>query len=146
MTVWTITGPQLSLAPGYHSPQLTLALGATTTFTRSSRLLRSIKLASLISSRSLSRLAPHSPSEPAGVTAQTSSLALVIVSHDREFLDRVCTKIVETEQGVAYSHNGNYRSFLKFKLEREELQVTLISGLPSSNIPAICCCGAVHHC
>ena len=29
---------------------------------------------------------------------QTSNLALVIVSHDREFLDRVCTKIVETEQ------------------------------------------------
>ena len=29
---------------------------------------------------------------------QTTNLALVIVSHDREFLDRVCTKIVETEQ------------------------------------------------
>merc|ERR1719171_1769095 len=52
---------------------------------------------------------------------QTSSLALVIVSHDREFLDRVCTRIVETEQGVAYPHNGNYRSFLKAKEQRSEL-------------------------
>jgi len=54
---------------------------------------------------------------------QTSSLALVIVSHDREFLDRVCTKIVETEQGVAYSYNGNYRTFLDQKGEREALQM-----------------------
>lgn len=32
------------------------------------------------------------------------------------------TKIVETEQGVAFSHNGNYRSFLKAKGEREAIQ------------------------
>ena len=54
---------------------------------------------------------------------QTSSLALVIVSHDREFLDRVCTKIVETEQGVAYSYNGNYRTFLEQKAAREAIQM-----------------------
>ena len=42
-------------------------------------------------------------------------LALVVVSHDREFLDRVCTKIVETEFGVTYSYTGNYRSYLKQK-------------------------------
>lgn len=35
---------------------------------------------------------------------QTEGLALVLVSHDREFLDRVTTKIVETEQGVAHSY------------------------------------------
>ena len=54
---------------------------------------------------------------------QTEKLALVIVSHDREFLDRVCTKIVETNQGVAYSYNGNYRAFLDQKKEREALQM-----------------------
>jgi len=54
---------------------------------------------------------------------QTSSLALVLVSHDREFLDRVCTKIVETEQGVAHSYNGNYRTFLEQKGEREALMM-----------------------
>jgi len=46
---------------------------------------------------------------------QTSSLALAIVSHDREFLDRVCTKIVDTERGVAKSYPGNYREFLRQK-------------------------------
>jgi len=54
---------------------------------------------------------------------QTEKLALVIVSHDREFLDRVCTKIVETNQGVAHSYNGNYRAFLTQKGEREALQM-----------------------
>ena len=54
---------------------------------------------------------------------QTSSLALVIVSHDREFLDRVCTKIVETVQGEAFSYNGNYRNFLMQKGERDALQM-----------------------
>merc|ERR1719171_137239 len=54
---------------------------------------------------------------------QTEKLALVIVSHDREFLDRVCTKIVETNQGVAYSYNGNYRAHLKQKAEREALEM-----------------------
>ena len=54
---------------------------------------------------------------------QTSSLALVIVSHDREFLDRVCTKIVETEQGVANSYNGNYRTFLEQKKANDEVRM-----------------------
>ena len=53
---------------------------------------------------------------------QTSDLALVIVSHDREFLDRVCTKIVETELGVATSYNGNYRQFLEQKEARVAIQ------------------------
>jgi len=52
---------------------------------------------------------------------QTSKLALVLVSHDREFLDRVCTKMVETEYGVTHSYPGNYRSFLKLKGERVRL-------------------------
>ena len=33
------------------------------------------------------------------------SIAMVIVSHDREFLDRVCTKIVDTEGGVCASYD-----------------------------------------
>ena len=49
---------------------------------------------------------------------QTEQLALVIVSHDREFLDRVCTKVVETEYGTTYSYNGNYRDYLRQRDER----------------------------
>ncbi len=42
---------------------------------------------------------------------------MVIVSHDREFLDRLCTKIVETERGVSTVYLGNYSSYLQQKSE-----------------------------
>ena len=42
---------------------------------------------------------------------------MVIVSHDREFLDRLCTKIVETERGVSTTYLGNYSSYLAQKAE-----------------------------
>lgn len=31
---------------------------------------------------------------------------MVIVSHDREFLDQLCTKVVETERGVSATYKG----------------------------------------
>ena len=46
------------------------------------------------------------------------TLAMVIVSHDREFLDQVCTRIVDTDKGVCTSYNGNYSKFLRAKRER----------------------------
>jgi len=54
---------------------------------------------------------------------RTEKLAIVVVSHDREFLDRVCTKIVETEFGKTYSYKGNYRSYLAQKKERTALEM-----------------------
>ena len=42
---------------------------------------------------------------------------MVIVSHDREFLDRLCTKIVETERGISTTYLGNYSSYLQQKAE-----------------------------
>ena len=45
---------------------------------------------------------------------------LVVISHDRAFLDRVCNQIVETERGVSRSYLGNYSQHLEQKaLERE---------------------------
>ena len=47
-------------------------------------------------------------------------VAMVIVSHDRSFLDKVCTRIVNTERGQSKSYLGNYSSYLKqrdFELE-----------------------------
>ncbi len=45
---------------------------------------------------------------------------LVVISHDRAFLDRVCNQIVETERGVSRSYLGNYSQHLELKaLERE---------------------------
>ena len=47
---------------------------------------------------------------------------MVIVSHDREFLDQLCTKIVETEQGVSHSYKGNYTQYTASKAERNAQQ------------------------
>ena len=48
---------------------------------------------------------------------------LVVISHDRAFLDRVCNQIVETERGVSRTYLGNYSQHLEQKaLEREASQ------------------------
>jgi len=51
------------------------------------------------------------------------SCPLVVISHDRAFLDRVCNQIVETERGISRSYLGNYSQHLELKaLEREASQ------------------------
>ncbi|MFO0039460.1 MAG: ABC-F family ATP-binding cassette domain-containing protein [Synechococcaceae cyanobacterium] len=51
---------------------------------------------------------------------RAQSVPLVVISHDRAFLDRVCNQIVETERGVSRSYLGNYSQHLEQKrLERE---------------------------
>ncbi len=48
------------------------------------------------------------------------TIPLVVISHDRAFLDRVCNQIVETERGVSRTYLGNYSQHLEQKaLERE---------------------------
>ncbi|MBD1808331.1 ABC-F family ATP-binding cassette domain-containing protein [Microcoleus sp. FACHB-SPT15] len=49
---------------------------------------------------------------------------MVIVSHDREFLDRLCTQIVETERGVSSTYLGNYSAYLQQKAEAQEAQLS----------------------
>jgi len=49
-----------------------------------------------------------------------SDLTLLMVTHDRYFLDRVCTQILEIEQGRAFLHKGNYGYFLEKKAQRME--------------------------
>ncbi|MFM7447009.1 MAG: ABC-F family ATP-binding cassette domain-containing protein [Leptolyngbyaceae cyanobacterium] len=50
---------------------------------------------------------------------------MVIVSHDREFLDRLCTQIVETERGISTTYLGNYSAYLEQRaLNREAQQST----------------------
>jgi ATP-binding cassette subfamily F protein 3 len=49
---------------------------------------------------------------------------MVIVSHDREFLDRLCTQIVETERGVSTTYLGNYSAYLQQKAELQEAQLS----------------------
>lgn len=47
--------------------------------------------------------------------------ALVMVTHDRYFLDKVCNRIVEIDKGRTYSYNSNYEGFLMLKAERENI-------------------------
>ena len=49
--------------------------------------------------------------------------ALLMITHDRYFLDVVVNKIVELDDGNLYSYEGNYNSYLEKKLEREEMEV-----------------------
>jgi ATP-binding cassette, subfamily F, member 3 len=48
---------------------------------------------------------------------------MVIVSHDREFLDRLCNQIVETERGISNTYLGNYSSYLTQKAEQKLAQM-----------------------
>lgn len=49
-----------------------------------------------------------------------SNVTLLMVTHDRYFLDRICNHILEMDAGNLYNHNGNYAYYLKKKAEREE--------------------------
>lgn len=51
-----------------------------------------------------------------------SSMTLLMVTHDRYFLDRVCNKIFELYQGVMYTHNGNFDYYVRKSREREEVK------------------------
>lgn len=51
--------------------------------------------------------------------------ALLMITHDRYFLDRVTNKILELDRGTMYSYEGNYTSFLEKKMERLQLEQTL---------------------
>lgn len=46
--------------------------------------------------------------------------AVLMITHDRYFLDRVSNRIMELDQGRAYFYEANYSRFLELKLEREE--------------------------
>ena len=47
---------------------------------------------------------------------------LIMVTHDRYFLDRVTNKIVEIDNHTLYSYDENYSGFLKLKAEREDME------------------------
>lgn len=47
------------------------------------------------------------------------NITLLMVTHDRYFLDRVCNEIIELDNGKLYSYKGNYSYFIEKKQERE---------------------------
>ncbi|MFC5701846.1 ABC-F family ATP-binding cassette domain-containing protein [Cohnella faecalis] len=50
--------------------------------------------------------------------------ALLMITHDRYFLDRVSNRVLELDQGRAYFYEANYSRFLELKLEREEREAS----------------------
>ncbi|THH35522.1 ABC-F family ATP-binding cassette domain-containing protein [Neolewinella litorea] len=53
---------------------------------------------------------------------QSPNLTLLMVTHDRYFLERVCNRIIELEGGNIYHYTGNYSDFLDKKATREETE------------------------
>ncbi len=53
---------------------------------------------------------------------QSTNLTLLMVTHDRYFLERVCNRIIELEGGNIYHYTGNYSDFLNKKATREETE------------------------
>ncbi|MCB9251196.1 MAG: ABC-F family ATP-binding cassette domain-containing protein [Flavobacteriales bacterium] len=54
----------------------------------------------------------------------SKNITLIMVSHDRYFIDRVCNKIVELDQDTIYTYKGNYNYFLEKKSERLQIAAT----------------------
>ncbi len=53
------------------------------------------------------------------VLLKSHSITLLMITHDRYFLDNVATQIIELDGGKLYHHNGNYAKFLENKSARK---------------------------
>lgn len=54
---------------------------------------------------------------------RASTMPMVIVSHDRHFMDRLCTTIVEMERGVSSLYLGNYTAYVEARRLNKEVQL-----------------------
>lgn len=53
----------------------------------------------------------------------TCRKSIIMVTHDRYFLDSVSDRIIEIDKGKIYSYKTNYSGFLELKAEREEMEL-----------------------
>ncbi len=56
----------------------------------------------------------------------TGSKTVLLVTHDRYFLDNICTEIRELDRGNLFTYKGNYSYFLEKKSERETIDAVMI--------------------
>jgi len=56
----------------------------------------------------------------------TGSKTVLLVTHDRYFLDNICTEIRELDRGNLFTYKGNYSYFLEKKAERETIDAVMI--------------------
>lgn len=52
----------------------------------------------------------------------STNITMLLVTHDRYFLDEICDEILELEDGKLYRHKGNYSYYLEKKAERDEME------------------------
>ncbi|UBM60352.1 ABC-F family ATP-binding cassette domain-containing protein [Marinilongibacter aquaticus] len=52
----------------------------------------------------------------------SSNITLLLVTHDRYFLDKVCNRILEIEDNQIFKYTGNYAYYLEKKAERREIE------------------------
>jgi len=52
----------------------------------------------------------------------SSKMSILMITHDRYFLDRITNKIIELRHSKLYSYEGNYSVFLEKKLERDQIE------------------------
>ncbi len=57
-------------------------------------------------------------------TLSAQKTTLLLVTHDRYFLERVCNEIIEIDDGKVYEYKGNYDYFLEQKSLRQEVQLS----------------------
>lgn len=60
-----------------------------------------------------------------------SQMTLLMVTHDRYFLDAICNEIIELEEGDLYKYKGNYTYYLEKKAERQAVLQTNIDKAKS---------------
>ncbi|UIR55751.1 ABC-F family ATP-binding cassette domain-containing protein [Sphingobacterium sp. SRCM116780] len=56
----------------------------------------------------------------------TGNKTVLLVTHDRYFLDNICTEIRELDRGKLFSYKGNYAYFLEKKSEREAIDSVMV--------------------
>ena len=56
-----------------------------------------------------------------------STMTLLMVTHDRYFLDRVCSEIAEIDKGTTFTYRGNYAYYLEKRQERLDVERSEIS-------------------
>ncbi len=49
-------------------------------------------------------------------------ISIIVISHDRYFLDKLCNKVIFIDNGISHTFNGNYSFFLKQKLINDDIQ------------------------
>jgi ABC transport system ATP-binding/permease protein len=66
---------------------------------------------------------------------QAANVAMLVVSHDRWFLDAICTRIWEVHDGAVHAYDGGYAAYVLAKAERVRKAATVATTCSEKNCP-----------